>query len=161
MSIQDRKYLKENSIEKLSKLYFKLDNIFTEKQFLPDLVTNVFTIHILDVFLNTTITDNYIMRVYANDIEMDSIAINQQRNLNIIGKEYEKKIINPLAKVSELVFELKDFNNNIITDVGNGNACILIRNYELQTEFNDNYNELNPEYNPHITFDSSSSDEEY
>ena len=163
MSIQDLKYLKQNSRENSTKLFFSLNNLFTEKQLLNDIINNVFTIHILDVFLNISATSNYVLSVYANDHKMDSIAINQQRNLNITGREYEKTMLNPLAKVAELTFKLTDFQNKEITETTqyeDGNICILIRNYEPQTEFNDNYNELNPQYDPHVTLDYTSSDEE-
>jgi len=145
------------------KMFFSLNNLFSQKKILNDLVNNVFTIHILDVFIKNTVNVNCILSVYANDNKMDSIAINQEINSNITGREYEKIMINPLAKVTELTFKLHDFDNNEIidtTEYDNGNICILIRNYEPQTEFNDNYNELNPEYNPHVTFDYTSSDEE-
>ena len=160
MSIQDLKYLKQNSRENSTKIFFTLKNLFTGKQLLNDLISNVFTIHILDVFVDISQSTNYVLSVYANDNKMDSIAINQQSNCNITGKEYEKTILNPLAKVTELKFTLTDFENNEINDIGTGNVCILVRNYEPQTEFNDNYNELNPQYNPHITLDYTSSDEE-
>ena len=163
MSIQDRKYLKQNSRENSIKMFFSLKNLFSQKKMLHDLVNNVFTIHILDVFIKNTVNVNCILSVYANDNIMDTIAINQEQNLNITGREYEKIMINPLAKVTELTFKLHDFDNNEIintTEYDNGNICILIRNYEPQTEFNDNYNELNPQYNPHVTLEYTSSDEE-
>ena len=184
MSIQDNKYLKQNSRENSVKLHFPFNyskinsennlvnfNIFsgnvslnTFSKRIEDkndfVLNNVFTIHILDVFLNEPISSNYIISVYANDNKMDSMAINNQSNLNITGREYEKTMINPLAKVTELKFKLCDFDNNEITDIGTGNISIVVRNYEPQTEFNDNYNELNPQYNPHVTLDYTSSDEE-
>ena len=162
MSIQDNKYLKQNSRENSVKMFFPLHSLFAEKKKLSYLINNVYTIHILDVFLNDNPTSTCIMSVYANDTKMDSVVLNQQRNLNMNGKEYEKVILNPLAKVIDLTFKLTDFENNSINvDIGHGNVCILIRNFEPQTEFNDNYNELNPQYNPHIMLeDSSSSDEE-
>ena len=205
MSIQDLKYLKQNSRENSVKLHFPFNylktienknktienvylNIFSGNVSLNTLskriedkndfiLNNVFTIHILDVYLSSSPTINYILSVYANGNLMDSIAINQQSNSNITGREYEKIMVNPLAKVTELTFKLTE-NNNIINDSSpsdpdpeaepepepeaniQGNISILIRNYEPQTEFNDNYNELNPKYNPHITLDYTSSDEE-
>ena len=187
MTIQDTKYLKLNSRENSLKIHLPFNytkrnknyidenfNIFTSSISLnySDLIedkngfviSNVFTIHILDAFFidNVSLTI-YAMDVYANDIKMDSISINSNRNLNITGKEYEKKLLNPLAKVTELTFKLKYYSNaNIENSTLNGNVCILIRNYEPQTEFNDNYNELNPQYNPNIIMydEDSSSDEE-
>ena len=206
MSIQDLKYLKQNSRENSVKLHFPFNylktienkenktienvylNIFSGNVSLNTLskriedkndfiLNNVFTIHILDVYFSSSPTINYILSVYANDNLMDSITINQQSNCNITGREYEKIMVNPLAKVTELTFKLTE-NNNIINDSSpsdpdpeaepepepeaniQGNISILIRNYEPQTEFNDNYNELNPQYNPHITLDYTSSDEE-
>jgi len=163
MTIQDIKYLKQNSIESSIKMFFELNNLSTQKKNI-NLITNIFTIHILYMFNNPPST-NFILSVYANDNKMDSVAINQQQNYNIIGREYEKKIINPLAKVSELIFKLTDCYDNVIdTDIGIGNVCILIRNYEPQTEFNDNYNELNPQYSPQIELEDSydeDSEEEY
>ena len=163
MSIQDLKYLKQNSRENSIKMFFSLNNLFSQKKKLNDLVNNVFTIHILDVFINNTDNEKCILSVYANNNKMDSIAINQERNWNITGREYEKTMINPLAKVTELTFKIHDFDNNEIMNTSaydSGNICILIRNYEPQTEFNDNYNELNPQYDPHVTLDYTSSDEE-
>ena len=94
--------------------------------------------------------------------------MNQENNINITGREYEKNVINPLAKVSELVFTLLDFTNptNKITQeilsTITGSITLIIRNYEPETEFNNVYNELNPEYNPNTFLNefSSSSDEE-
>jgi len=163
MSIQDLKYLKQNSRENSIKMYFSLNNLFLEKKMLNDLINNVFTIHILEVFINNSVNVNCILSVYANDIKMDSISINQEQNCCITGRDYEKTMINPLAKVTELTFKIHDFDNNEIMDTtayDSGNICILIRNYEPQTEFNNNYNELNPQYNPHITLDYTSSDDE-
>ena len=191
MSIQDLKYLKQNSRENSVKLHFPFNylktkdikdtktienvylNIFSDNVSLNTLskriedknnfiLNNVFTIHILDVYLSSSPTINYILSVYANDNLMDSIAINQQSNCNIIGKEYEKIMVNPLAKVTELTFKLTENNNDSSPLEANiqGNVSIIIRNYEPQTEFNDKYNELNPQYNPHITLDYTSSDEE-
>ena len=157
MSIQDLKYLKQNSRENSLKVYFSLDNLFNKKKKLKDLISNVFTIHILDVYLDISPSTKYILSIYANDNKMDSIALNQQINLNVTGREYEHIMINPLAKVSELTFKLTDFDNTIIenSNIEDSNVCILIRNYEPKTEFNDNYNELNPQYNPHITIEDS------
>ena len=126
MSIQDLKYLKKNSRENSMKFHFPLSSL---SQILGDtnnfIINNVFTIHILEVFINDPLFSNYgdcILNVYANDIKMDSIAINQQRNLNFTGLEYEKKIINPLAKVSELKFKWTTFDNDEITNIEvNGN----------------------------------------
>ena len=159
MSIQDRKYLKHNSRENSLKVYFSLDNLFNVKKKLNDLINNVFTIHILDVYLNESPSTNFLLSIYANDNKMDSIALNQQRNYNVTGREYEHIILNPLAKVTEITFKLTDFSNVERTYVVKGNVCILIRNYEPQTEFNDNYNELNPQYNPHITIEDSDEEE--
>ena len=161
MTIQDAIYLKQNSREKSSKLIFPLTNKFTENKVLSELMCNVFTIHILKVFLNVPPPTNFVLSVYANDIKMDSIAINQQDNINIIGQEYEKILLNPLAKVSELSFMLTDMDDLENTvNLGNGNISIIIRNYEPQAEFNNNYNELNPNYNPNIFIEDSSSLEE-
>ena len=163
MSIQDRKYLKQNSRENSLKVYFSLDNLFNKKKKLNDLISNVFTIHILDVFLNESPSTNFKLSIYANDNLMDSIALNQNRNCNVTGREYEHIMLNPLAKLTEITFKLTNFDNVDVLyqkklDISIGNICILIRNYEPQTEFNDNYNELNPQYNPHFTIEDSDED---
>ena len=187
MSIQDINYLKQNCRENSMKFYFPFNykksdssnnfldlNIFrdnvslnTFSKRLEDkndyIINNVFTIHILNVFIKDEENfpyGNCILTVYANDHKMDSISINQQINNNIIGKEYEKIILNPLAKVTELTFKFYDFENNEIINDIDGNISILIRNFEPKTDFNDNYNELNPQYDPHIAFNYTSSDED-
>lgn len=162
MTIQDKNFLKLNSIENSTKIHFSLNDIFLNKKVLDDIIHNMFTVHILDVYLNDIPLNNNILTVYANDNKMDSIVLNQQRNYSITGREYEKSLINPLAKVSALTFKLTNFNNQLSnSDLNNGNISILIRNYEPQTEFNNNFNDLNPQYNPHfIPEDSTSSEEE-
>ena len=215
MTIQDLKYLKDNSIENSFKFHFPFKyvktnigdneplncNIFDSATSLNKqsrrneeknnfVLNNVFTIHILNVFFKDLLNLNYVFSVYANDTLMDSVSINQNSNLNVFGREYEKILKTPLAKVSELSFKLTDFDDNVIKlkESGNdstgtipsnskinsntdsdlkldldGNVCVLIRLYESHTYFNDNYNDLNPQYDPNmhaLDLDENSSSEE-
>ena len=74
MTIQDVKYLKDNSRENFTKIHIPLDNLFEKKQLFNDVISNVFTIHILNVVIKSdTYPIDYILNVDANDIKMDSI----------------------------------------------------------------------------------------
>ena len=158
MNINDKTFLKTHSISDYTKFHFKIDHLHTRKDI--DIMSNVYTIHILNVFNSSNLS--YVLKIIANDIEMDSIMICSTGNINnISGLEYEKKV-QPIAKLTRIEFKVYNMLNEEVTEF-DLNVSVLIRFFKPNTEFNDNFNELNPEYNPHYIPSGSESgyDSEY
>ena len=164
MTIQDLNYLKENSEEDFEKFHFNIKNEMNGKLILNDsiynmlssdysinnygILYNVFTIHILTVY-SSTLLNPLILNIYANDIKMDSIMINNSGLIyNTTGLQYEKIVKPVLSKVSELSYKITTLNGSE-SDFELNITCI-IRFYKPTKEFNNIYNELNPQYDPNI-----------
>ena len=156
MTIQDINYLKTNSKENIHKFHFEISTQ-NGNFILPDdiILTNIFTVHILNVYC-TNFSQNNILTLSANNIKMDSIQISAAGNTsNTIGKEYEKQF-HPLAKVNNVSWELE----NSISSNEKMFVTFIVRNYEVAREFNNVFNELNMNYDPHVIPESSGSESE-
>ena len=93
--------------------------------------------------------NEYILKVYANDIEMDTMLIFSSGLITSDLKiDYENKLEVPIAKLTNITFKIYDFNNNVVFDnsVSDTYLTCIIRYYEPISNFNMNYNELNPHY---------------
>jgi len=176
MSIQDLIFLKNNSQKEIEKFYFSvtntrgtlklnnsLNNIINDENLTTKyrIIHNVFTIHILSVNVFGLQLNPYIFNIFANNIKMDAILLNQNGLIhNTIGIEYEK-IIHPLCKLSEIEYNLVPLISDVF-DVSNIqiNGTIIIRNYKPNKIFDNVYNDLNPQYNPNVILSESESEAE-
>ena len=160
MSMQDINFMKQNSSKEIFKVHFSIKHD-TNEYILKSTVNNVFSIHILSVFTNTLLHEPFIIKLFGNDIEFDSILINSNGlTNNSIGIEYEKHI-HPLSKLNAISYQIVSLENEEINiDINDiMNVTVIIRNYIGKNTFDNNtYMDLNPIYNPHIIPLESESD---
>ena len=174
MSIQDLNFLKHNSEKKNTKYFceiktqsgtIKFNNslynvLDTEVKTTDDhLIYNIFTIHIVKVDV-IDVTKECILHIFADNIKMDSIFLSKNGIVyGTNGIEYEN-IIHPISKLSEMKYEI--ISNDGSEVIVNLNITVIVRNYHSKIEFNNNYNDLNPTYDPNILplESESESDEE-
>ena len=92
MTIEDINYLKENSIEDIHKLHFKINYNNTVEKI--STITNVFAINIIKISIRSSLDSftPFELKVYANDIFMDSIYIVNSNYLLIQTRDFEKCI---------------------------------------------------------------------
>lgn len=152
MSIQDINFMKQNSSKEITKIHFSIKHQ-TKEYVLKSCINNAFSIHILSTYTNTGLTQPFIIKLFGNDIEFDSILINSDGvTNNTVGIEYERHI-HPLSKLNEITYEVVSLENEKInTDINDIiNLSVIIRNYVANSTFNNNtYMDLNPTYNAHI-----------
>ena len=169
MTIQDINYLKENSIEDIHKYHYQLqsqNNVIN----LSENITNVFSVNIIKIqCTDTTQFVPFTITLYANHIIMDSIYVIDNNSIQINTRDFEKKI-HPIANVSQIKYSISIPPDVISTErsskptlpeefvITNLFISFSVHFYNPQTTLNNTYNDLNPQYNPHITWGSSESD---
>jgi hypothetical protein len=156
MTIHDVKYLKENSEEDFVKYHKKISPL--QKKIECDFLhQNVFCIYIQSVY--TTSTTPCVLYVSANDMIMDSTMI--PATGYYCKSEFEKKT-QPIAKLTHVWFDVRDFNKNVIETFDDIYVTYIIRYHKPTVEMTNVYNDLNMEYNPHYIpdFSESESDDE-
>ena len=155
MTIHDINYLKENSELKFIKCHMGISD-----KNLPEVFQNVYCIHILSIYTESSISQPKVLSLQCNDIEMDSILIHSAGHItNVNDINYENNV-HPLAKVSEIKFTLLDLSSGNLLSLSDYTIYItfVLRYYNPTTQFNNKYLELNPQYNPNVTYDFSESD---
>jgi hypothetical protein len=134
-----------------------MSNSYPEDAF--NIISNVYTIHILSV--SSTINIPHVFAIEGNGKKMDSILLHSSGpSHNTVGKEYEL-IVEPIAKLCNITYSISALTNDLfIPDKFDMYVSIIIRNYKPFPDFNNKYEELNPEYNPYYIPDNSESDSE-
>ena len=152
MSIQDINFMKNNSSKEMLKVHFSIKHDKNE-HVLKSTINNAYSIHILSLYTNTSFTQPFIIKLFGNDIEFDSLLINSNGlTYNTIGLEYEKHV-HPLSKLNAISYQVLSIDNETFnTDINDViNLTVIIRNYVGKHTFDNNtYMDLNPTYDPHI-----------
>lgn len=171
MTLTDLSLLYQHSKEQCNKIHFKLNTtdkfgsismstVCHENFANEHIFNNVFTIHIGTVFVKTVhqVDNPFILTFYSSTGKMDSILIHSNgMNNNINEKEYERQIT-PIANLSELQFRISDINGNIIDLDYDLYITLIIRSLQPETQFENIYKELNPEYINNIRNDTLGND---
>lgn len=146
MTIEDINHLKKNSVEDIHKIHihFNSNNIISK----IDTITNVFAINIYKISMKSNIQEftPFKLKVYANNILMDSIYVVNSNDIILQTREFEK-CIHPITSLEEITIEVDEEKKKLQEDI-DLYISVSIHNYKPYTEFNDIYNELNPQYNP-------------
>lgn len=164
MTIQDINYLKKNSTEALKKIHFTINNSSgsislknIQNGEILNSITNVFAVNIIQCHYNTSSSFTpFALSFNTNDIKLDSIFITNNNPINILTRDFENKIhpISSLSEISYKVIDAPSFNGDLY-------VSLSIHYYSPSASYNDKYNDLNPQYDPHVlTWGYSTEDDE-
>jgi len=160
MTIQSIKELKENSITDSHKFHFNLLNetllFFNKHEQHDNVINNIFTASIYNI--NCVLKDSlnnqcYVVELYSeNNIFLDTVSFFTTDNSTSFT--IFKKLVHPLSKSSHFLYKIYDIDYNSVdptTIFDLFTATIVVNNYQPYSDFNNNYQDLNPQYNPDIT----------